>query len=199
MRILSSPRGTVDASESDELENTNTESDGMIVNEETDDEQAMSKDTENTENAKEPSERTRRRAIFQLVALLPKNIFDNTKVFLQIFKHIAPLELMDQLQQAIHVLKSSGDLSFEQLRYNTRLISDVFARRAQFRNDLLKHWLDLLLQHSVIEGIFDSSQIILPAELVPKSLSLARKSRAICKELLSTSSRSKTNTQYVAI
>ena len=64
---------------------------------------------------------------------------------------------------------------------------------------MLKHWLNLLLQHSVIEVIFDSSKIILPAELVPKSLSLARKSRDICIEILSTSSRSKGNACHFSI
>ena len=201
MRILSLPQDTsADGGETDELEETNEEPEGMSEEEEAnhDTDEGMRENQEN-DNETKLSARTRRRAILQLVALLPKNIFDSTKLFLQIFKRIAPLELMDEVQDAIHVLKPSGNLSFNQLKYNIRLVSDVFSKRACFRNDLLKHWLDLLLQHSVIEAIFDSSKIILPAELVPKSLSLARQSRDICKEILSTSSHSKTNARHVAV
>ena len=59
---------------------------------------------------------------------------------------------------------------YHQNYYLAAKVNSIITKYKSIQNEIILYWLNHLLQYSVIEAAFDNAGVILPAELVPKTL-----------------------------
>ena len=143
------------------------------------------------------SNRSIYRAQSEVIKVLPNNVYDSTNIFVSWYRQFGPdFELKNQLKS---IQLPTGKLSYRQLRYQTNKVYSIIQRYQSIQSHIIQNWLNRLLQHSVIEAAFDLAGVTLPLELVPKSLQVARISRKVRQQILSTSSRTKEDQRNVSV
>ena len=143
------------------------------------------------------SERTIFRAQSEIIKCLPDNIYDCTHIFILCYRQFGlDKQLKNQLKT---IVLPTGNMVTRQIRYQAKKVNSIIMKYKTVQDKIIHNWLNRILQHSVIEAAFDHAGVILPPELVPKSLQLARISRDECQNILSLSSRTKENQRNVSI
>ena len=144
-----------------------------------------------------PSDRTLYRAQSDFFSLLPKNIYDSANIFVLWYRNFGKdVQLKIQLK---FIKLPFGKIRYRQIHYIAFKLNSILLKYKHVQNDIIHKWLNNLLLNTVIEASFEHAGVTFPKELVPKSLQLARISRVICQQMLSTSSRTQQERRNVSV
>ena len=138
----------------------------------------MVDNSDNEEESEEGSERTLYRSKTALIGLLTNSVFENLDVFVYLVRGKFS-EIFDTSRY-----EQKSNLTHHQIRYRAEKIFDSVFRRKVDSSILLKYWLDKLMEHKLVEVIFDEMEWLVPDEIMPLSFAVSRTAKTFASKML---------------
>ena len=130
----------------------------------------------------EHSERTLRRLKAMLTAKLPTKPLDQVDVFLTTLPYFGSIDI------SCETFKINGYLTKRQLDYRAKQIHGILAKYSgSVQKTMFRYWLNKLYSNRLIEHILDTIGLIIPEDLIPKTIKVSRIAAKLAETYLSRS------------
>ena len=134
----------------------------------------------------------------KLRGILVANAFDNMRLLIMYQKESGfhhGLKELEKVDLSAYTIKP--------FRYRRRCLHKLFSsRKNDVKIELIKYWLDIILKNPAVRGQLQRFNVIIPEELIPRSVVVSKIASTIAKQFLTPSSkgsheRRRNSIQYV--
>ena len=121
----------------------------------------------------------------QLVAKLPMKNLDHVDVFITTLSHFKEMQIEVPTTRTYDI---QGKLTTRQLRYRAHQIFELIDKHSEYvKKKIFTYWLEKLYSDRMIERILDVIGIVIPDELLPKTVKISRIAAKLMQSSLSRS------------
>ena len=126
-----------------------------------------------------------------LLTLLPSHELDSLHLFVRSYDRFGADDNLKA--QLLSIVVPDGNMNQNQLRYRSEKIHNIVEPHQDISSHLFRSWLSQLLSHPNIAGYMEATNIIFPAEIMPKKFHLTQTLKLEREKLLTCASNSTTS------